>query len=255
VNAVRPGSLALVQTLGFVGSGNMARALAVGLGAPALFSDGGSGHAALLAAELGGSAVAGNAELAARADVVVLAHKPAQLAQVAGELRGAKCILSLLGGVAIADVEAAIPGAQVTRAMPNTAVALRKGVTCVCGADSLDELLATVGLVVRLPERLIDAATAVSGVAPAYVALIAEAWVDAAVAQGIPAEQASALVGAAISGSAALLEARGMDTLAVRREVTSPGGMTARGLRVLERAGLRSAFSDAAAAVVGGGRR
>lgn len=248
------GSLALVQTLGFVGSGNIARALAIGLGDRALFSDGGSGRAGVLAAELDGSVVASNAELVAQADVIVLAHKPAQLAHVARELQGARTVLSLLGGIAIADVEAALPGATVTRAMPNTAVALRKGVTCVCGAEGLDELLARVGLVMRLPERLIDAATAVSGVAPAYVALIAEAWVDAAVAQGIPADQAATLVGAAISGAAAVLEARGMDTLAVRREVTSPGGMTARGLRVLERAGLRSAFSDAAAAVVGSAR-
>jgi pyrroline-5-carboxylate reductase len=101
----------------------------------------------------------------------------------------------------------------------------------------------------RLPERLMDAATAVSGVAPAYVSLIAEAWVDAAVGQGIPASQAAALVCASLGGSAALLQARDMDTLAVRREVTSPGGMTARGLRVLERSGIRAAFSDAAAAV------
>ena len=237
--------------LGFVGAGNMARALALGLGEPALFSDGGSGRAGELAAELGGSAVP-NAALVARADVIVLAHKPAQLAQIAPRLAGAKTVLSLLGGVTVADIEAAIPGAAVTRAMPNTAVALRKGVTCVCGAEGLDETLARVGIVVRLPERLMDAATAVSGVAPAYVALIAEAWVDAAVGQGLPAAQAAQLVGASLTGAAALLEARGMDTLGVRREVTSPGGMTARGLRVLEGAGIRSAFSDAAAAVAGG---
>jgi len=241
--------------LGFVGSGNMARALASGLGEPALFTDGGSGRAAALAAQLGGVALASNAELAERADVVVLAHKPAQLAAIAPQLSAAKVVLSLLGGVTVEQVEAAIAGARVTRAMPNIAVALRQGVTCVCGADGLDELLARVGLVVRLPERLLDAATAVSGVAPAYVALIAEAWVDAAVAQGIPAAQAAQLVAASLVGSAALLQDRGMDTLGVRREVTSPGGMTARGLRVLERAGLRSAFSDATAAVVGGGGR
>ena len=244
-----------MENLGFVGSGNMARALATGLRTPALFSDAGSGRAGALALELGGSAVSTNAELVARADVVVLAHKPAQLQQIAPELQGARRVLSLLGGVTIADLEAAIPGAAVTRAMPNTAVALRKGVSCVCGAEGLDDLLAQVGLVMRLPERLIDAATAVSGVAPAYVALIAEAWVDAAVAQGIPAAQAATLVGASLSGAAALLEARDMDTLGVRREVTSPGGMTARGLRALERAGLRSAFSDAAAAVVEGRQR
>jgi pyrroline-5-carboxylate reductase len=192
-----------------------------------------------------------NAELVARADVVVLAHKPAQLAAVAAELGGAKVVLSVLGGVSLEQLEAAYPGAVVTRAMPNTAVAVRKGVTCVCGADGLDETLRRLGIVVRLAERLMDAATAVSGVAPAYVSLIAEAWVDAAVGQGIPAAQAAELVCASLAGSAALLEARGMDTLAVRREVTSPGGMTARGLRVLERAGLRTAFSDAAAAVSG----
>jgi pyrroline-5-carboxylate reductase len=239
-----------VTRLGFVGSGNMARALALGLGEPALFSDGGSGRAQALAAELGGEAVT-TRELVKRADVVVLAHKPAQLHLIAPELKGAKRVLSLLGGTAIEHLEAQIPGAEITRAMPNTAVAVRKGVTCVCGAEGLDELLGRVGLVVRLPERLIDAATAVSGVGPAYIALIAEAWVDAAVGQGIPAPEAAQLVCGALIGSAALLEAREMDTLAVRREVTSPGGMTARGLRVLERSGLRSAFADAAAAVVG----
>jgi len=243
-----------VTQIGFVGAGNMARALALGLGEPALFSDGGSGRAADLARDVGGEAVASNAELVGRADVIVLAHKPGQLAGIAPQLAGARKVLSLLGAVTIEQLEGAIAGAQVTRAMPNIAVALRKGVTCVCGAEEFDGLLERVGLVVRLPERLIDAATAVSGVAPAYVALIAEAWVDAAVGQGIPAGQAAELVCASLVGSAALLETRGMDTLAVRREVTSPGGMTARGLRVLERAGLRSAFSDAAGAVVGSGR-
>jgi pyrroline-5-carboxylate reductase len=241
-----------VTQLGFIGAGNMARALATGLGEPALFSDGGSGRAAILAEELGGEATSVS-EIAARADVVVLAHKPAQLPIVAPELRGARVVLSLLGGVSVQEVAAAIEDARVTRAMPNTAVAVRRGVSCVCGAEGLDELLERVGTVVRLPERLIDAATAVSGVAPAYVSLIAEAWVDAAVGQGIPAAQAAELVCGALAGSAALLESRGMDTLAVRREVTSPGGMTARGLRVLERAGLRAAFSDAAAAVVASG--
>ena len=119
----------------------------------------------------------------------------------------------------------------------------------------VDALTASeVGIVVRLAERLMDAATAVSGVAPAYVALIAEAWVDAAVGQGIPAPVAAQ---SSMCGSlrrrcrrCSAAEQRQMDTLAVRREVTSPGGMTARGLRALERAGLRSAFTDAAAAVV-----
>ena len=230
----------------------MARALAIGLGGPALFSDHGSGRAAALAELLGGEAVA-NSDLARRAELVVLAHKPAQLESVALELGSPGLVLSLLGRVTIEQLQAAYPGARIVRAMPNTAVAVRSGVTCVCGAEveEVEALLSSVGVLVRLEERLMDAATAVSGVAPAYVALIAEAWIDAAVAAGIPAAQAASLVGESLAGAAALLQARGMDTLGVRREVTSPGGMTARGLRALEQAGLRSAFADAAAAVAG----
>jgi pyrroline-5-carboxylate reductase len=241
------------MVIGFAGSGNMARALAVGLRESGLFSDGGSGRAAALAALVGGEAVS-NSELGARADVVVLAHKPMQLEAVAAEIGSPAIVLSLLGAVPLAALEAVYPNARIVRAMPNTAVEVRSGVTCVCGeiVAEVDELLARVGIVVRLPERLMDPATAVSGVAPAYVALIAEAWIDAAVAQGIPAAQAATLVGASLAGAAALLQAREMDTLAVRREVTSPGGMTARGLRALEQAGLRSAFANAAQAVASG---
>ena len=243
------------MVIGFAGSGNMARALALGLelDEPALYTDGGSGRAAALAALVGGEALRSNEELGQRAQLVVLAHKPAQLEAVASEIGSVPVVVSLLGGVTVAALGAAYPEARIVRAMPNTAVEVRRGVTCVCGAaiPEVEELLGRVGSVVRLAERLMDAATAVSGVAPAYVALIAEAWVDAAVGQGIPAAQAAELVADSLAGSAALLLAHHMDTLSVRRAVTSPGGMTARGLRALEQAGLRSAFSDAAAAVVG----
>jgi pyrroline-5-carboxylate reductase len=249
--------------IGFAGAGNMARALALGLAEtatgrlaePALFTDGGSGRAAALAAEVGGVAVPSNAELGEHAQLLILAHKPAQLDAVAAEIGSVPVVLSLLGRVTVVELQAAYPGAQVVRAMPNTAVEVRRGVTCVCGASvpEVEALLVRVGSVVRLAERLMDAATAVSGVAPAYVALIAEAWIDAAVGQGIPAAQAAELVADSLAGSAALLLAHHMDTLGVRRAVTSPGGMTARGLRALEQAGLRSAFADAAAAVAGAG--
>jgi pyrroline-5-carboxylate reductase len=253
------------MVIGFAGAGNMARALALGLAdhetgrlaEPALFTDGGSGRAAALAADVGGEAVRDNSQLGRRAELLVLAHKPAQLESVAREVGSAAVVLSLLGGVTVAELQSAYPGARVVRAMPNTAVEVRRGVTCVCGASvpEVEQLLARVGTVVHLAERLMDAATAVSGVAPAYVALIAEAWVDAAVGQGIPAAQAAELVADSLAGSAALLLAHHMDTLAVRRAVTSPGGMTARGLRALEQAGLRAAFADAAAAVAGAAPR
>jgi len=241
------------MVIGFAGSGNMARALALGWGEPALFTDGGSGRSRALADAVGGEALDSNAQLGCRAELLVLAHKPAQLEEVAAQVGSPAVVLSLLARVSTEQLSAAYPGARVVRAMPNTAVEVHAGVTCVCGEEvaAVDELLGRVGIVVRLAERLLEAATAVSGVAPAYVALIAEAWIDAAVAQGIPAAQAAELVGASLSGSAALLQAHGMNTLGVRRAVTSPGGVTARGLRALEQAGLRSAFAEAAAAVVG----
>jgi pyrroline-5-carboxylate reductase len=90
-----------------------------------------------------------------------------------------------------------------------------------------------------------EAATGLSGVLPAYLALFAEAQIDAGIRHGVPATQATEIVTAALEGSAKLLRARGGDTLRVRREVSSPGGLTARGLAALEHRGLRDAISHA----------
>lgn len=241
--------------IGLIGSGNMARALALGWGEPVLCTDGGSGRAAALAAELGGEAFGSNAALAERADVLVLAHKPAQLAEVAAELEGvAKPVVSLLARTSLQAVREAFPAASAFRVQPNTPVAVRRGVTVLSRPDvpvdpaahtAVRDLFERVGVVVELPESLIDAAGATSGVGPAYVALVAEAMTDAAVRRGVPAPQAAVLVGECLAGTAALLAERGQDTLAIRREVTSPGGTTSRGLAALERGGLRAAFHSA----------
>ena len=114
------------------------------------------------------------------------------------------------------------------------------------------ELFARVGTVVDVPERLMSVAGGCSGVGPAYWALLVEAQVDAAVKRGMPAALATQLVTETMAGSAELVRARGGDTLAVRREVASPGGTTARGLAALERGGVRTAFSNAMDDVVGG---
>src|SRR3954463_28081 len=109
--------------LGFIGAGNMASALARGWGEPVLAPDSGSGRAAALVEELGGEALTSNRELAERADVVILAHKPAQLAEVAWEAAGAaKIVVSLLARTPQADVRSAYPGVPAFRIEPNTAV-------------------------------------------------------------------------------------------------------------------------------------
>jgi pyrroline-5-carboxylate reductase len=246
--------------VGLIGAGNMARALARGWGDPVLCADPVAERAAELAEELGGEALASNREVARRAEVVVLCHKPAQLEAVAEELRDdPTAVISILGGRSLADVEAAYPGRPVVRLMPNTAVEVGRGViTYSRGAqveDDLDarlrELVGRLGVVVELEDRLVDAATGINGVAPAYVAMIVEAWSDAGVKAGLSADVATGMAIESALGSLELLRARGEDTLAVRRSVTSPGGITARGLAALERAGLRAAFVDAMDAVVG----
>jgi pyrroline-5-carboxylate reductase len=118
--------------------------------------------------------------------------------------------------------------------------------------DRVKELFARVGMVVEVPERLMGVAGGLSGVGPAYWALLVEAQVDAAVKRGMPAAMATELILATMAGSAELIGAREGDTLQVRREVASPGGTTARGLAALERGGIRSAFSNAMDDVVGG---
>ena len=239
--------------VGLIGAGNMGSALARGWGAPVLASDNGSGRAAALVAELGGEALADNAELARRADLVVLAHKPAQLEAIASHAAPhTGRVVSLLGRTTVAQLRAAYPDAQVTRAEPNIAVAVRKGVFVVPEGEGDDDevlaLLAQLGTVVRVPEALMGVAGAVSGVGPAYVALIAEAWTDAAVKQGLPQRQAAQLVQRTLAGAAELLAHD--DTLSVRRAVTSPGGTTARGLAALEREGIRRALAAATDDVV-----
>jgi pyrroline-5-carboxylate reductase len=248
------------MVVGLVGSGNMATALARGWGEPVLCTDVFAERAQALAAATGGEAVASNAELAERADLVMLCHKPHQLAEVAEQIGGrAKAVASILAGVPLTALEAAYPDTPVMRLMPNTAVEVRRGVICYAPGTQMSdplrsellELLARSGRVVAIDEKLMDVAMALISVAPAYVALIAEAWIDAGVAHGVPADQAGQMVAEAIAGSADLLLANDVDTLATRRAVTTPGGVTAQGLAALERSGIRAAFRDALDAVVG----
>mgnify|MGYP001071506075 CR=1 FL=1 len=250
--------------VGLIGSGNMASALARGWGEPVLCTDALPERAQALAAAVGGEAVGSNAELARRADLVVLCHKPDQLEPVAAEVAPAgRPIVSILGGVGLDALCAAYPDRPVFRLMPNVAVAVRRGVICLAHRpdvpgqlrDALVALLERAATVVPLDDRLMDAATAAMGCSPAYVAYVIEAQVDAAVRLGLPADVAARLVTETTAGTAELIAARDHDTLAVRRMVTSPGGSTARGLAALDAGGVRAAFQEAAQAVVHGGRR
>jgi pyrroline-5-carboxylate reductase len=233
--------------VGFCGSGNMAAAMARGWAGELegmLFSDAGSGRAQALAEELGGEA-ASNRELAERADLVVLAVKPAMLDRVAEELAGARAVVSLLGATPWERVAAALPGAEVLRVMPNVGVEVRRGVLCVTGGKDAEvrRLLGVLGHVVELPDEEFDAATAVMGCAPAYLALAVEAIAGAGAEDGLGEELARELVVETTAGTAELLRLR--HPADVRRAVASPGGSTEAGLEVLDREGVREAFEGA----------
>ena len=241
--------------VGFIGSGNMAGALARGWGDPVLCTDHGSGRAQALVDEVGGEAVS-NREVAERADVLILGHKPAQLERIAREIGevATGIVVSIVAGASVADVQALYPHATVFRVLPNTPAALRQGVLLFVETDDpraepVKALFARLGTVVDMPEKLMRVANSISGVGPAYWALLAEAWTDSAIRHGMPAAQAATLVRETMAGTAALL--RDTDTLALRRGVTSPGGTTARGLNALEQGGVRAALADAMDAVVG----
>jgi pyrroline-5-carboxylate reductase len=245
--------------IGLIGCGNMARALARGWGRPVVCADPLAGRAEALASELGGEALASNAEVAAAADLVVLCHKPAQLAAVAEELAAAAgAVASILAATPLASLKAAYPGRPVYRFIPSLPVEVRQGAVVQAAGPEQDankdrevsELFAEPGTLVVLDDGLLDVAMGLMSCGPAYVALVAEAQIDAGVRRGIPAAQGAELVIQTLAGTAELLRKRGNDTVAVRREVSSPGGLTARGLDALERAGLRSAFSDALDAVL-----
>jgi pyrroline-5-carboxylate reductase len=245
--------------IGLIGSGSMARGMALGWNRPVLCTDIDAGRARALAQEVGGEAVSSNAELAKRADIVVLCHKPAQLHEVAEEVAPhASAVVSILAATPLAEVKAAYPDRPVYRVLPSTPVEVRQGAVILAQDepqrpimdDEVVELFAELGTLVRLDDKLVDVAMGLMSNAPAYYALVVEAQVDAGVRRGIPPQQASELVVQTMAGTAELVRRREYDTLAVRRAVTSPGGSTARGLDALERGGLRAAFSDAMDAIL-----
>jgi pyrroline-5-carboxylate reductase len=236
----------------------MARALARGWNRPVLVADPVGARARALVDEVGGEALASNAAVAERAELVVLCHKPAQLDGVALEVAPhARAVASILAATPLAALHDAYPDRPVYRFIPSLPVEVRQGAVVQAAPvrqDALDaqvgEIFAELGTLVVLPDALVDVAMGLMSCAPAYVALVAEAQIDAGVRRGIPAAQSAELVVQTLAGTAELLARRGNDTLAVRREVASPGGVTARGLAALERGGLRAAFSDALDAVL-----
>jgi pyrroline-5-carboxylate reductase len=195
----------------------------------------------------------------AAAEGTVIAVKPGDVpaaCQAVAEV-GAGRVLSIAAGVRIASLEEHLaPSTPVVRAMPNTPALVGLGASAIAagtqaGPDDLDwaeSLLGAVGLVVRVKETMLDAVTGLSGSGPAYVFLVAEALIDGGVLAGLPRDVSEALTVQTLLGAATLLSASAEGPESLRAAVTSPGGTTAAGLRVLEQHRVRSALLEAVAA-------
>lgn len=190
------------------------------------------------------------------ATAAVLAVKPADAEEAARAIRAAEIerLISIVAGVRIAELEAILgPEVAVLRAMPNMPAVVGAAASALSGGKSADEedfawgeaILSAFGVVARVPERLLDAVTGLSGSGPAYVFMLAEAMVEGGVAEGLDREVSRLLANQTILGAARLLTELGEPAEDLRAAVTSPGGTTAAGLRALERNGFRSAVIEA----------
>ena len=199
-----------------------------------------------------------NAEAVTGAGLVVIAVKPqdleALLSEIGAALTSEQTVLSVAAAMPTATIEAQLAdGVPVVRAMPNAPATVHEGIAGVCaGAHAADEHLALaeeclshLGAVVRLPERYMDAVTAVSGSGPAYFALLAEAMIEAGILLGLSREVSTQLVVQTMLGTGVLLRDEKMHPVELREAVTSPGGTTIRAIHELEQAGVRAAFLNA----------
>ncbi|QKT08419.1 pyrroline-5-carboxylate reductase [Gordonia sp. X0973] len=198
------------------------------------------------------------------ARVVVIAVKPeavdgvlAEIGRVEDNNDAERVTVTLVAGLPTAKYENALPaGSPVIRVMSNTPLLVNEAMSAISpGRYVTDEqielvssLLSAVGKVMVVPERLMDAVTAVSGSGPAYVFLLAESMIDAGVALGLSRAQAAELAKQTIRGAGAMLTESGMTSVDLRAAVTSPGGTTAAAIIELERGGLRSSMYSATAA-------
>ena len=199
------------------------------------------------------------AELVWQAPLQLLAVKPQQLDAVAAAAPSVDhkpLLISVLAGVTLERLQRLFPGHRCIRAVPNTPALVGAGLTALAWGhgvtasqqEQVKALFASVGEVLELPEDKLDAFLALTSSGPAFVALIAEAMADGAVAAGLPRDLAHHLAHRTLAGSAELLHQRRLHPAVLKDMVSSPAGTTIAGLRALERGGVRSAVIEAVVA-------
>lgn len=250
------------QSVGFIGAGNMAEAIAQGLlenkvvaAERLIVADPSEERCALFAQRFGAAVAADNLAVLRAADVVVLAVKPQVMAAALEPLRGAwrtgQCAISIAAGIRTEKLDAMCGGVPaIIRVMPNTPALIGQGVSAICAGPRADEsamqlagsLFAAVGATLRVNEDMMDAVTAISGSGPAYVFYWLEAMLAAAKAEGFDDATARTLVYGTLSGAAALAQASAEAPDVLRARVTSKGGTTEAAIRTLSARGAGDAM-------------
>ncbi len=253
------------RTIGFIGGGNMGEALIRGLISASLFRpekifvhDPSAARVEYLLGEYGIKASRGIPELAGHCGIILLAVKPQVMLSVLGELRRAitekQLVISIAAGIPLSMLERELPKATpVVRVMPNTPALVLMGASALSRGGSVSddqmetalEIFRAVGKAVEVEEKWMDTVTGLSGSGPAYVLLMIEAMIDAGVLMGLPRHLARELAVQTFAGTSAMLDKSGKHPAEMKDMITSPGGTTIRGLKILEEKGVRGAIFEA----------
>jgi len=250
--------------IGFIGGGNMAEALIKGavksqesgVRRDILVSEPSEDRRKYLQQTYVIKTTESNKEVASSCNIIILAIKPQNMAAVLDEVADLiteeKTVVSIAAGITLSFLQSKLKTKKLIRVMPNTPAIVQEGMSvmslCECFSDKdiaiVRDIFMSVGKVLTLPEKYINAVTAVSGSGPAFVALFIEAMIDAGEKIGLSSDNASELAIQTLIGTASLLDT-GMPPEKLREMVTSPGGTTAAGLKVFEEKGFKDIVYDA----------
>jgi pyrroline-5-carboxylate reductase len=244
--------------IGFIGGGNMAEALIKGMVQSGMndiiVSEPREDRRSYLEKTYGAKTTSDNKEVVRQSAIVLLAVKPQNMDDVTSEIApfitGEKLVVSIAAGITLPYLTARLKTSKIVRVMPNTPALVQEGMSvlsmCECIHDKemglVRGIFMSVGKVLVLPEKYMDAVTALSGSGPAFVALFAEAMIAAGMKMGLTEENSAELAIQTVIGTAMLLET-GMPPSKLREMVTSPGGTTAAGLKVFEEKGFKEIVS------------
>ena len=248
------------MTIGFIGGGNMAEAMIKGMrshGMKGIFvSEPVEERSAYLQKTFNTSTVKSNKELASSCRIIILAIKPQNMESVLDEIKEIvteeQTVVSIAAGIKLDYLSSKLKTKKLIRVMPNTPALVQEGMSvmslCECFSDNdiavVRDILMSIGKVITLPEKYMDAVTALSGSGPAFIALFIEAMIEGAETIGLNKDDALTLAVQTVLGTSKLLDS-GMDPANLREMVTSPGGTTAAGLAVFDEKKLKETVKAA----------